>query len=62
MTARIVITCDGTWPGFPCRGALPTRETDVDLARGYARLNGWTGRAFYGNDFCPAHSKPGGQP
>lgn len=53
MTRRTVVSCDASWFGFPCRGALPLPpDVAVNDRLGVA---GWTRRQ--GRDLCPAHSR-----
>lgn len=58
MTARVVISCDGTWDDgrMPCRGAFPTGSTVSTVARALAADAGWTWRPGRG-DLCPAHTR-----
>lgn len=59
MTARIVVSCDGHWPGMRCRGAYPTRETDLGDGVWEAEQHGWRRVAAPGGwrDYCPAHTR-----
>lgn len=53
MTARIIVSCDSDWHGFPCRGfhSTPT-ETKPD-AYTYVWARGWTFSNDVG-DLCPS--------
>lgn len=56
MTAHVVLSCDGHRHGQPCRGALPTRETDENAAARVAADAGWRripGGVVQG-DLCPS--------
>jgi hypothetical protein len=54
VTLRLLVSCDGEWHGFPCRGALPLPPGDVQAARQAAITAGWS--LEDARDLCPAHS------
>lgn len=58
MTARIVVSCDGTWDDgrMPCRGAYPADSDHRGTAIGKAYRAGWDYVAAVG-DLCPAHAR-----
>lgn len=57
MTARVVLSCDGTWDGgrMPCRGAYPARTEIPQLAHAEAIAAGWS--LDVDGDLCPAHGR-----
>lgn len=56
MTARVSLSCDGTWGDtFPCRAAYPSRSLSPVTAREMAEREGWSGGP--GRDLCPAHTR-----
>lgn len=55
MTARIVLSCDGDWSGFPCRGALPVDTDNLAVAFVQAEDAGWS--LDVDGDLCPAHAR-----
>jgi len=52
MTVRLVVSCNGTWPGRPCRGAFPAGAVDKARARELAKANQWS--TDRNADYCPA--------
>lgn len=54
MTVVLTVACQGQWSGFPCRGALPTREVSAAAARHVAAGQGWSHNSATGADLCPA--------
>lgn len=56
MTAKIVVSCDADWHGFPCRGAYPARSDHRPTAIGEAWRHGWDWIEGVG-DVCPAHAR-----
>lgn len=61
MTARIVVSCDGTWDEgrMPCRGAYPCSDDNPDTAPDEAAAHGWRIAPYAVlddlGDLCPAH-------
>lgn len=60
MTAHIVITCNGTRSGQPCRGALHTGTLDLPRAAARAEAAGWTTTFVAHPARCPSsgHDEP----
>lgn len=61
MTALVVLSCDRTRNGQPCRGSRPTRQTTAGGARHEAAADGWRsslvdlpGGAHEYRDSCPS--------
>lgn len=65
MTARVVLSCDGTEGTLPCRQAIPVGEVLTGAqARSIAARAGWSSnlrafppRGFLPSDLCPACTK-----
>jgi hypothetical protein len=53
VTWNLTVTCDGTRPNGPCRGALNTRSTSKGDAVAEAVRAGWR-LPFAGPDLCPS--------
>jgi len=53
MTAKIVVSCDSDWQGFPCRGFHSTPTESKREAYTYVWARGWTFTPTVG-DLCPS--------
>lgn len=54
MTLLMLVSCDGSWSGMPCRGALSEDPPAENLAA-KAVAAGW--QIGTGRDLCPAHAR-----
>lgn len=52
MTIRVVVSCNGTWPGMPCRAFFPAGAVDKATARAKAKDHHWS--QARNADYCPA--------